>query len=94
MHLTQEDTEELLRLKAQKRLPTLRKALAKTQERIAGKKEFIAAAKARAEYKAAAWEILAASYASDIAIIEGGSYHGYNGKPFGATPTIVKGVLV
>ena len=50
-------------------------------------------AEARAKKKVANWETLQASYVADLKTIAGGSYPGYNGKPFGATPTLTEGVI-
>ena len=92
MILDQSDIEEIQTAKAKRRLPRLREALDKTKINLATKDQFIADATARAKAKVADWEFLAAQYAEHIAIIEGGSYPGYNGKPFGATPGILKGI--
>ena len=92
MLLSQDDVEEILKMKARRRVPRIQAALAKTLKNLSTKEAFVAEAIARAEKKVAAWESLKVQYEDHLVIIEGGSYPGYNGKPFGATPGILKGV--
>ena len=91
--MQQNQIEGLLKQKAKARVPALTKALAKVTQQLSTKDAFIADAKAKAERKVAAWESLQAQYQADLAIIAAGSYPGYNGKPFGATPTVSEGLV-
>ncbi len=92
MLLTQEDIEEVLKAKAKRRVPRLEAALVKVKKNLETKDAFVAEAVARAERKVASWETLKVQYEEHLAIIASDSYPGYNGKPFGATPGILKGV--
>lgn len=90
--MEQSQVEALLREKARAREPKLIKALAKLERKLARKDEYIKNAKMRAERKVAAMEKLVVQYREDLQTIKDGSYRGYNGKPFGATPTISEGI--
>jgi len=83
---TQADVEDVLRQKALRRLPVLRAALAKKERQLANLERY-------PHKREEALKKLAKQYRDHIAVIEGGSYPGYNGKPFGATPGITKGAI-
>lgn len=91
--MEQSQIEGLLRQKARKRVPVLEAALAKTEKKLLNKEQYIARAQERAEKKIARMERMVVNYREDLATIAAGSYRGYNGKPFGATPTISEGIL-
>jgi hypothetical protein len=69
-------------------------ALAKLEKKLTRKDVFIKNAKMRAERKVANMEKLVTQYRAALKTISEGSYPGYNGKPFGATPGITKGIIL
>lgn len=89
MQISQSEIEDLLREKARRRAPSLKRALAKIEHRLANWKELWP----HWGYKVPRWEKMAKMYREDLALIADNSYRGYNGKPFGATPGITKGLV-
>ena len=83
MSNSQEKTENLLREREASRKPRIEKALARVQRKLENKENYIANAEARAIKKMAAYERTVASMKADLKLIAEGSYHGYNGLPFG-----------
>jgi hypothetical protein len=73
----QEGVERFLREKAVARVPRLKLALAQREADLE---------RDPTNEKANDWRILCEDYRRDLEIIAGGSYPGYNGKPFGAWP--------
>jgi hypothetical protein len=89
--MSQSTIEGLLRAKAKnQRKPKLLYSLAKLERKIANPPGPDAAESKRIYYEETkpTWENLCQQYRDELAEIEAGNYHGYNGKPFGAHPTV------
>ena len=87
---TQGQIEDLLRNKAKGRVTRLEYALAKLERKVSNPPGAAASESRRIYYTETkpAWENLIQQYRDELAEIKAGNYHGFNGKPFGATPGI------